>query len=104
MEEYRIMELKIVWVEKYYILNMIKIIMDWNIEGNVLVKEFEFSNFNEAVEFVNKILPIAEDLGHHPDLLIHSYKKVKVMLSSHDSDKVTDKDYYLAKKIDNINI
>lgn len=76
--------------------------MGWEIEDKSLVKEFEFANFSEAVKFVNKILPLAEEANHHPDLLIHSYKKVKIILYTHDEDKVTDKDYLLAKKIDAI--
>lgn len=76
--------------------------MDWKIEGKSLVKEFEFDNFSEAIKFVNKILPLAEEANHHPDLLIHSYKKVKIMMYTHIEDKITDKDYSLAKKIDSI--
>jgi 4a-hydroxytetrahydrobiopterin dehydratase len=76
--------------------------MDWNIENNLLTKEFEFNNFMEAVEFVNKISILAEAMEHHPDLLIHSYKKVKIMLSSHEENKVTDKDYALANRIDEL--
>ena len=74
--------------------------MDWKIEDKLLVKEFEFADFNEAIKFVNKILPLAEKANHHPDLLIHSYKKVKIMLYTHTESKITDKDYLLAKKID----
>ena len=74
--------------------------MNWKIEDKLLVKEFEFADFSQAVEFVNKILPLAEEANHHPDLLVHSYKKVKVMLYTHSEDKITDKDYSLAKKID----
>ena len=76
--------------------------MDWEIKDKSLVKEFELANFSEAIKFVNKILPLAEEANHHPDLLIHSYKKVKVILHTHDEDKITDKDYLLAKKIDAI--
>ena len=74
--------------------------MDWKIEGKSLIKEFEFSNFSEEIKFVNNILPLAEEANHHPDLLIHSYKKVKVMMYTHSEDKITDKDHALAKKID----
>ena len=74
--------------------------MDWEIENKSLVKEFEFDNFSEVIRFINKILPLAEEADHHPDLLIHSYKKLKVMLFTHSKNKITDKDYSLAKKID----
>ena len=76
--------------------------MNWKKEDKQLVKEFELSNFTEAVNFVQKIVPIANGADHHPDVLIHSYKKVKVMLMTHSEDEITDKDYDLAKKIDQI--
>lgn len=76
--------------------------MDWKIVEKFLVKEFVFANFTEAVAFVNKILPLAEASHHHPDVFIHSYKKVKIILSTHAENKVTEQDYALAKKIDNL--
>lgn len=74
--------------------------MDWKTENNKLVKEFELKNFKDAVSFINQIMPLAEASDHHPDLLIHSYKKLRVMLFTHSEDKITDKDYNLAKQID----
>lgn len=74
--------------------------MEWKIETNNLEKEFTFTNFVESVQFVNKIVPLAQAADHHPDILIHSYKKVKVMLFTHSEGKITHKDYDLAKKID----
>ena len=76
--------------------------MDWEIKNNFLTKEFEFENFLKAVEFINKIAKIAEKENHHPDLKLHSYKKLKVMLFTHSENKITDKDYLLAKKIDKL--
>ena len=76
--------------------------MNWEKEDKLLVKEFEFSNFKEAVDFVNNIVPLAEKANHHPDILIHAYKKVRVSLTTHDADQVTEKDYALAKEIDKI--
>ena len=76
--------------------------MDWKTENDKLVKEFVFSNFINAVEFVNKIVPLAEKLDHHPDIYIHSYKKVRIELFTHSKGKITEKDYDLAKEIDKI--
>ncbi len=76
--------------------------MNWEKKDNYLVKEFEFEDFTGAVNFVNKIVPPANKADHHPDILIHSYKKVKVTLTTHDKGKVTEKDYELAKEIDKI--
>lgn len=76
--------------------------MNWKIEGKTLTKEFEFSSFRQAVGFIDKILPLAEAADHHPDISIHSYKNVKIILSTHSEGVITEKDYALAKQIDNI--
>ena len=76
--------------------------MNWEKKDNHIEKEFTLDDFTGAADFLNKIVPLANEADHHPDILIHSYKKVKVMLTTHDKGKVTDKDYDLAKKIDNI--
>ncbi len=74
--------------------------MTWKTEKNGLTKEFEFKDFVEAVAFVDKIVPLAEAMNHHPDILIYGYKKVKITLYTHSENKITEKDYDLAKKID----
>jgi 4a-hydroxytetrahydrobiopterin dehydratase len=76
--------------------------MNWKEEEEKLVKEFQFNDFKEAVDFINKILPIAEKQNHHPDILLHSYKMVKVMIYTHDENKITDKDYKLAEDIESL--
>jgi len=76
--------------------------MNWKTENNKWVKEFQFSNFVKAIEFVNKVAELAEKADHHPDILIHSYKKVRVELITHSEGKITEKDYGLAKEIDRI--
>lgn len=73
----------------------------WTQSNNELTKEFEFLNFKSALEFVNKVGMLAEEVNHHPDIEL-SWGKVVIKLSTHDSNTVTDKDRYLANKIDNI--
>ena len=76
--------------------------MSWKIEKEKLTKEFIFRNFVEAVAFVQKIVPLAEVMNHHPDIFIYAYKKVKVTLFTHSEKNITEKDYLLAKKIDTL--
>lgn len=76
--------------------------MDWNKETEKITKEFTFNNFKEALSFVNQVGELAEGMDHHPDILLHSYKKVHISLTSHKEGKVTEKDYTLASKIDAI--
>jgi len=68
--------------------------------NNYIVKEFTMHSFSSAAEFIGKIAPIANEQDHHPDILLHDYKKVKVMLSTHDAGGVTSNDFKLAKAID----
>ena len=78
-------------------------INQWINEEGMLVKTFTFGNFVEAVAFVNKIVPLAEKAEHHPDIEIFSYKNVRIKLTTHDKgDKITEKDFSLAKEIDKI--
>jgi 4a-hydroxytetrahydrobiopterin dehydratase len=76
--------------------------MDWNGNKELISREFEFGNFREAVAFVNKVADAAELNDHHPDILIHGYRKVTISLTTHDQGKVTLKDVKLAEIIDEI--
>jgi 4a-hydroxytetrahydrobiopterin dehydratase len=73
----------------------------WKHENNALVKEFDFNNFMESMAFVNRIVPVAEEMGHHPDISIQ-YSKVTITLTTHDSGGVTQKDFDLAGRIDDL--
>ncbi len=50
----------------------------------------------------NKIVPLAENADHHPDIFIHSYKKVRIELITHSKGQITEMDYQLAAEIDKI--
>ena len=88
--------------------------MNWTEQNNTLVKQFTFPTFMEAISFVNKVANIAEELQHHPSILVE-YTKVTFTLSTHDlpalpngreqagaGDVVTDKDHALAARIDTL--
>ena len=71
----------------------------WKEENNSLVREYEFGDFLEAMEFVNKVGYYAEKMKHHAEFEIR-YNKVKLILQTHDKEnKITDKDIEVAKKI-----
>jgi 4a-hydroxytetrahydrobiopterin dehydratase len=71
---------------------------DWNLEGSNLVRTFVFTDFREAMSFVNSVAALAERAGHHPDIDIR-YNKVRLALSSHDAGGITEKDFALAAEI-----
>lgn len=73
----------------------------WSRKGGMLTKHFEFKDFKEAMEFVNKIATLAEENGHHPDLSI-AYNKVDVMLMTHAVGGLSMNDFVLAAKIETL--
>ena len=66
-----------------------------------LYKVYEFQNFIDTMIFVNKIADIAEQEDHHPDLAV-SYGKCIVEIWTHKINGLTESDFILAAKIDNI--
>lgn len=74
----------------------------WNEKNDQLTADFSFNNFNEAIEFVNRVASLAEEHNHHPDILIHGYSNVRLTLTTHDKGKVTEKDFSLAEEIERL--
>lgn len=70
----------------------------WIIRDQQLVCTYQFTNFVEAIAFVNRVVDPAEAAGHHPDLLI-SYNRVTVNLTTHDAGGLTELDFALAEAI-----
>jgi 4a-hydroxytetrahydrobiopterin dehydratase len=70
----------------------------WERRGNQLVKTFVRDDFARALVFVNEVADAAEAAGHHPDIDIR-WNKVTLALSSHDEGGLTDRDFQLAARI-----
>ena len=70
-------------------------------EGETKIKkEFEFDDFKKAIGFVNKVAELAEEEGHHPDIILHDYKIVRIELWTHKIGGLHKNDFILASKID----
>ena len=80
----------------------LKQVKNWFLKDNEIEKEFKFKDFKEALGFINKVGDIAEEEGHHPDINLHSYKKVKIILSTHAIKGLSENDFILAAKIDKL--
>ena len=63
-------------------------------------KEYKFKDFKEALGFINRVGEIAESEGHHPDINLHNWNKVKLTLSTHAIGGLSENDFILASKID----
>ena len=71
----------------------------WERGGDAIRKQFEGDDFKSSVDFVNRILPVAEEMNHHPDLEI-SWSTVTVVITTHSEGGLTENDFELASRID----
>ena len=71
----------------------------WNRSGDAIEKSFDNGDFKGSVDFVNRLMPEAEEMDHHPDLEI-SWKTVTVTITTHSEGGLTDNDFELARRID----
>jgi 4a-hydroxytetrahydrobiopterin dehydratase len=70
----------------------------WERRGNQIVKTFAREDFAHAITFVNEVADAADAAGHHPDIDIR-WNKVTLALSSHAEGGLTDRDFQLAARI-----
>ena len=69
--------------------------------GHHLIKSYSFPDFRKALDFVNLIGEAAEREGHHPDIFL-AWGKVEVKIWTHKIDGLTESDFILAAKIDEL--
>ena len=72
----------------------------WSLDndGKALVRSFRFKDFSEAFAFLTRVALHAEKVDHHPEFT-SVWNRVDFRLTSHDSDRVTDRDIALADAI-----
>ena len=72
----------------------------WRREEDALVRDLEFPNFKSAMAYVNAVADVAEEANHHPDITVHGWNKVRLVLSTHSAGGLTDADYDMARRIE----
>ena len=73
---------------------------EWIIHENSLERCFEFKTYTKTMSFVNAVAWIANKKNHHPDMHV-SFSKCTIQITTHDAgNKLTEKDYDLARAID----
>ena len=78
-----------------------KIDQDWMVEDDRLYKDFDFTNYDQAVNFANNVVNIANEEDHHPYIHIN-FKNVKIILFTHKIDGLHENDFLMASKIDKL--
>ena len=75
---------------------------EWRREGDAIVRNIEVADFAAAIALVNRVADAAEAANHHPDILVHGYKRVRLELSTHSEGGLTAADFALARTIDGL--
>jgi 4a-hydroxytetrahydrobiopterin dehydratase len=71
------------------------------VNGHNLKKKYKFSDFREALGFVNRVGELAEEQGHHPDICF-GWGSAEISIWTHKIDGLTESDFILAAKIDKL--
>jgi 4a-hydroxytetrahydrobiopterin dehydratase len=74
----------------------------WETDGKKITKRYRFKDFAEAMGFVNKVAEVAEAEGHHPDIHIEGWNKVRIVLFTHAIKGLHENDFIVAAKIDGL--
>lgn len=75
---------------------------EWRHEGSAIVAEVKLADFAAVIAAVNRVAEAAEAANHHPDLLVHDYRLLRLTLSTHSAGGVTRADLDLAARLDGL--
>ena len=79
-----------------------KIVPQWEVvEHHHMTRAFTFPDFKQALDFVNRVGALAEEQGHHPNILL-GWGKAQITLWTHKIDGLTESDFIMAAKIDRL--
>jgi len=73
---------------------------DWTRAGDTIVRELEFRDFADVIRFVNRVAEVAETYNHHPDMLVHGWNKLQLILTNHAAGGLTELDFEMAARFD----
>ena len=82
----------------------LRLVPGWRIspDGLRIEKHWQVKNFMAGVDFFNRVARLAEEEGHHPDLHLAGYRHVWIELSTHAIGGLSENDFILAAKIDQL--
>jgi 4a-hydroxytetrahydrobiopterin dehydratase len=81
---------------------LLNVVPQWKaVNEHHLTREFKFPDFQQALDFVNRVGALAEEQGHHPDIML-AWGKAEITLWTHKIDGLTESDFIMAAKIDRL--
>jgi 4a-hydroxytetrahydrobiopterin dehydratase len=80
--------------------SMLQLVPEWRaVDEHHITRAFTFPDFRQALAFVNQVGELAEEQGHHPDIVL-TWGKVEITLWTHKIDGLSESDFIMAAKID----
>lgn len=78
----------------------------WTVDSAAkqISRSWTVKNFMAGIDFFNKVAALAEEEGHHPDIHLEGYRQVKIVLWTHAVGGLTENDFILAAKINELPI
>lgn len=73
----------------------------WSLENGQIAKTYSFATYPEGPAFAVRVGELAEELNHHPDMLV-TWCKVRVSVNTHDVGGISPYDFELARRVDGI--
>jgi 4a-hydroxytetrahydrobiopterin dehydratase len=85
-------------------IEYIKATPEWTLadDSKSISRKVNCKHFVEAIELLNRIADVAESQQHHPDLHLTGYRKVRIDLMTHAIGGLSENDFIVAAKIDEI--
>ena len=76
-------------------------LLGWSLDTGKLHREFRFKDFSEALAFMVRVGLVAEAMNHHPEWF-NVWNRVRVHLTTHDAEGITELDIQLAREMNRI--
>ncbi len=73
----------------------------WLQDGRYITREFSFPSFEDNMVFVNRVAEVAEEIDHHPDIIIN-YTSLTLSITTHSEGGLTRRDFRLASRINQL--
>jgi len=82
------------------VLEELRSLEDWEIIGRELSKGFYLDTFVRAIRFIDEVARIANDMQHHPDILLSEFSTVRLFIKTNELGKVSTKDLEFARRVE----
>ena len=86
------------------VVTFLKEVPEWftDDDNKTIARAFTFADFQDAIVFINKVAKIAEEENHHPNMHLYNYSNVTISQTTHAIGGLSENDFILAAKIDDL--